>query len=181
MGKMVAKPAITIDFYDPFAETAGAHFNELLKRYGAPIIILNLVKQRERKKQERLLSDELSSAVKYLNQFLPCEHQIIYKTFDMARKNKNHLVNVMDHLAEIARLAVTKVGIFQNKPKFFSQRDSTVVGQNQNGFGCLQTGIIRTNCVDCLDRTNTAQFAIGKCVLGKCSISSGLIKIPFRY
>lgn len=32
--------------------------------------------------------------------------------------------------------------------------------------GTLQTGIIRTNCVDCLDRTNTAQFAIGKCALG---------------
>lgn len=91
MGKMVAKPAITIDFYDPFAETAGAHFNELLKRYGAPIIILNLVKQRERKKQEGLLSDELSTAIKYLNQFLPVEHQIIYKPFDMARKNKGFI------------------------------------------------------------------------------------------
>ena len=28
-----------------------------------------------------------------------------------------------------------------------------------------QTGIIRTNCVDCLDRTNTAQFAVGKVAL----------------
>lgn len=35
-----------------------------------------------------------------------------------------------------------------------------------NTKGTLQTGIIRTNCVDCLDRTNTAQFAIGKCALG---------------
>ena len=31
--------------------------------------------------------------------------------------------------------------------------------------GCLQMGVVRTNCVDCLDRTNTAQFALGKCVL----------------
>ncbi len=29
-----------------------------------------------------------------------------------------------------------------------------------------QRGVTRTNCVDCLDRTNTAQFAIGKCALG---------------
>ncbi|CAG9859794.1 unnamed protein product [Phyllotreta striolata] len=178
MGKMVAKPAINIDFYDPFAETAGAHFNQLLKRYGAPIIILNLVKQRERKKQEKLLSDELSTAVKYLNQFLPQEHQIIYKTFDMARKNKNHAVNVMDHLAEIARHAVMKVGIFQNMPKFYSQRESTVVGQNKNEWGSLQTGIIRTNCVDCLDRTNTAQFAIGKCVLGYQLCALGILDTP---
>lgn len=32
-------------------------------------------------------------------------------------------------------------------------------------YGCLQTGVVRTNCVDCLDRTNTAQFAIGKAAL----------------
>lgn len=29
----------------------------------------------------------------------------------------------------------------------------------------FQTGAIRVNCVDCLDRTNTAQFAVGKCAL----------------
>ena len=32
-------------------------------------------------------------------------------------------------------------------------------------IGMKQHGILRTNCVDCLDRTNTAQFAIGKCAL----------------
>lgn len=30
----------------------------------------------------------------------------------------------------------------------------------------LQNGIARTNCIDCLDRTNAAQFVIGKRVLG---------------
>lgn len=32
--------------------------------------------------------------------------------------------------------------------------------------GQRQRGVVRTNCVDCLDRTNTAQFAIGKTALG---------------
>jgi len=36
---------------------------------------------------------------------------------------------------------------------------------NETELGRKQQGIIRTNCVDCLDRTNTAQFAIGKCAL----------------
>lgn len=177
MGKMVAKPAITIDFYDPFAETSGAHFNELLKRYGAPVIILNLVKQRERKKQEKIVSDELSSAVKYLNQFLPNEHQIIYKTFDMARKNKGK-ANVMGHLAEIARNAFMKVGIFINKPKQHFPTQNAFGRQNYDEFGSFQTGIVRTNCVDCLDRTNTAQFAIGKCVLGYQLCALGILDSP---
>ena len=41
---------------------------------------------------------------------------------------------------------------------------------NLKGYGYhdgrSQTGIIRVNCVDCLDRTNTAQFIIGKVALG---------------
>ncbi|XP_066248294.1 polyphosphoinositide phosphatase [Euwallacea similis] len=177
MGKMVAKPAITIDFYDPFAETAGAHFNELLKRYGAPIVILNLVKKRERKPQESMLSDQLSSAVKYLNQFLPVEHQIVYKTFDMARKNKSNS-NVMDLLAGIAKNAVAKVGIFHNQRTYFTQRPSTVIGRCEKQISSRQTGIVRTNCVDCLDRTNTAQFAIGKYALGYQLCALGVLDTP---
>ena len=30
----------------------------------------------------------------------------------------------------------------------------------------VQTGVVRVNCVDCLDRTNTAMYAIAKCALG---------------
>uniref|UniRef100_A0AAR5QGL2 SAC domain-containing protein n=1 Tax=Dendroctonus ponderosae TaxID=77166 RepID=A0AAR5QGL2_DENPD len=177
MGKMVGKPAITIDFYDPFAETSSAHFNELLKRYGAPIVILNLVKKRERKPQESMLSDELSTAVKYLNQFLPVEHQIVYKTFDMARKNKSNS-NVMEQLAGIAKNAVTKVGIFHNQRTYFTQKPSTVIGKTEKQVSGRQTGIVRTNCVDCLDRTNTAQFAIGKCALGYQLCALGVLDTP---
>ena len=35
----------------------------------------------------------------------------------------------------------------------------------ESADGYRQRGVVRTNCVDCLDRTNTAQFAIGKCAL----------------
>lgn len=44
--------------------------------------------------------------------------------------------------------------------------------------GTLQTGIIRTNCIDCLDRTNTAQFAIGKCALGYQLFALGVVNTP---
>lgn len=41
-----------------------------------------------------------------------------------------------------------------------------------------QTGIIRVNCVDCLDRTNTAQFALGKCALGFQLCALGVLQMP---
>ncbi|XP_031847551.1 polyphosphoinositide phosphatase FIG4 isoform X2 [Nomia melanderi] len=241
VSKIVPKPTITCDLADPYVETAGAHFNQLLKRYGSPIIILNLVKKREKKKHESTLSEELCMAVNYLNQFLPPEHHIQYISFDMARMNKRKKVNVMARLANIAYNAVLKTGIFQSQKPYYSQENqfsaqsnnikklnktnsSTVLSlssynvqssldsadDNTNNIsihynngskytmehnyelnhiehkvrqwfgqkGTLQTGIIRTNCVDCLDRTNTAQFAIGKCALGFQLCALGVLESP---
>ena len=62
-----------------------------LRRYGSPIICLNLVKKKERKKRESLLTNELQSSITYLNQFLPPEHHIGYIHKDMARINKRSL------------------------------------------------------------------------------------------
>ena len=42
----------------------------------------------------------------------------------------------------------------------------------------LQNGICRTNCVDCLDRTNTAQFVFGKRVLGHQLYALGVADNP---
>ena len=126
------------------------------------------MKKRERKKHESILSEELSQAVQYLNQFLPPKFRIEYHNFDMARMNKGKQANVLDKLAQIAKDAITKTGFYQSKPNYYNQKSNTVLGRvNRKGvqFGFEQTGVIRTNCVDCLDRTNTAQFALGKCAL----------------
>ena len=44
-------------------------------------------------------------------------------------------------------------------------------------FLTRQSGIIRTNCIDCLDRTNVAQFCIGRVALDRQMDMLG-IKIP---
>ena len=41
-----------------------------------------------------------------------------------------------------------------------------------------QTGAARVNCVDCLDRTNTAMYVIGKCALAHQLNSLGIISLP---
>lgn len=77
-----------VDRATPFATPAGLHFLACLRRYGSPVICLNLVKKKERKKRESLLTEELQSSIVYLNQFLPPEHHIQYIHKDMARINK---------------------------------------------------------------------------------------------
>lgn len=49
---------------------------------------------------------------------------------------------------------------------------------NGDGAGSpvkMQNGVARTNCIDCLDRTNAAQFVIGKLALGHQLHALGVI------
>ncbi len=85
---------------------------------------------------------------------------LVYNLFHFFCYRKE--AKVMDRLAKIARSALAKTG-------FFVQNGSSindVIMEKVHPVNSLQTGIIRVNCVDCLDRTNTAQFALGKCALG---------------
>lgn len=41
-----------------------------------------------------------------------------------------------------------------------------------------QCGVLRTNCIDCLDRTNVAQYAYGLEALGRQLQAVGLIDCP---
>ncbi|XP_045150542.1 polyphosphoinositide phosphatase [Echinops telfairi] len=180
---MMPKPPITLDQADPFARVAALHFDQMLQRFGSPLIILNLVKERERRKHERILSEELVAAVTYLNQFLPPEHTIVYIPWDMAKYTKSKLCNVLDRLNVIAESVVKKTGFFVNRPDSYCSILRPDEKWNELG-GCviptgrLQTGVLRTNCVDCLDRTNTAQFMVGKCALAYQLYSLGLIDKP---
>jgi hypothetical protein len=82
----------------------------------------------------------------------------------MARKNRTD-ENVMDSLASIAENAIQQTGMF-----FI----------DNNEILSRQCGIIRVNCVDCLDRTNTAQFSLGKCVLAHQLHRLGFLGDPPR-
>ena len=161
--KQVPKPPINIDIYDPFSSVAAAHFQRLFHRHGAPIIVLNLVKMREKKAQESTLAHEYKYCLEYLEQFLPDDQFFQYIYFDMAKLNKTDKGNVMNRLYDIAENCVEKIGFFQNS----------------SGNERKQKGIIRVNCVDCLDRTNTAMYVIGKCALAHQLYALGVIPQPF--
>ena len=42
----------------------------------------------------------------------------------------------------------------------------------------FQNGVLRTNCIDCLDRTNVAQFAYGLAALGHQLHALNMIDVP---
>lgn len=157
------KPDIHLNVVDPFFSAAALHFDNLFRRYGTPIYVLNLVKARERVPRESKLLKEYTLAVNYLNQFLPKDKQILYHAWDMSRTSKSRDGDVIGSLEGIAEDILPKTGFFQN-------------GNDEESGLKLQSGVARTNCIDCLDRTNAAQFVIAKKALGYQLQALGVIE-----
>ncbi|RKP18559.1 hypothetical protein ROZALSC1DRAFT_29765, partial [Rozella allomycis CSF55] len=132
---------------DPFYVQTAKHFDRIFERHGGPLMIFDLVKQTEKIPRESIVSKEYQNAISYLNQFLCCE--IDYLSWDMSRAAKNPSINVIKELESISEMLIQKCQIYHS-------RISGSVEIN------VQKGIIRTNCIDCLDRTNAAQFMIGR-------------------
>ncbi|KAL8667751.1 MAG: hypothetical protein Q9168_007201 [Polycauliona sp. 1 TL-2023] len=156
------KPDIELNLVDPFFSAAALHFDNLFDRYGAPIYVLNLIKSRERIARESILLHEYTNAITYLNQSLPEDKKIIYKAWDMSRASKSRDQDVIGTLEASAKDIVGRTGFFRN-------------GDNVYWKSSIQNGVARTNCIDCLDRTNAAQFIIGKCALGHQLHALGII------
>ena len=70
--------------------------------------------------------------------------------------------DVIGTLESIAEDVMARTGIFRN-------------GTYDSGELSMQNGVARTNCIDCLDRTNAAQFVIGKRALGHQLHALGII------
>ncbi|KAJ8324337.1 hypothetical protein BDV3_005195 [Batrachochytrium dendrobatidis] len=182
---MAAKPQIELNFIDPFHAAAAKHFNDMFHRYGTPIIVLNLVKTKEKVKRESILLDRFTEAISYLNIFLPSDKEILYIAWDMARASKSTDQDVIGVLESLAEQVLATTWFFHSgaEPLINAERRAGINSSNPRPVehrttSMHQHGILRTNCVDCLDRTNAAQFVVGKCALGHQLYALGLITTP---
>ncbi|KOS20641.1 Polyphosphoinositide phosphatase [Escovopsis weberi] len=157
------KPPIELNLVDPFYSAAALHFDNLFERYGSPVYVLNLIKAKERQPRESKLLEEYTKALEYLNQFLPEGKKIIHKAWDMSRASKMRGGDVIGNLETIAESVLKTTGFFQN-------------GDGITSPMTAQNGVARTNCIDCLDRTNAAQFVIGKRALGHQLHALGILE-----
>lgn len=157
------KPPIEINLSDPFYQSSAQHFDDLMRRYGLPIIIVNLIKTKEKHPRELKLSRQFINCVTYLNQFLPEPYKLQYHSFDMSKHSKKN-ADVIGPLESLAKSSIEKTGFFHN---------GKTLGETK-----IQRGIIRTNCIDCLDRTNAAQFIICKEALYQQLKSLGFLASP---
>ncbi|CAG7855197.1 Polyphosphoinositide phosphatase; AltName: Full=Phosphatidylinositol 3,5-bisphosphate 5-phosphatase; AltName: Full=SAC domain-containing protein 3 [Serendipita indica DSM 11827] len=170
------RPPIEITIADPYYVAAGKHFDNLFERYGTPVIILNLIKWRE--PREKLLLYEYSQCVDFLNQFLPEDKKMVWRAYDMAQMYREKDKDVISYLEDLAEEAISKTGFFHSGPEPYAHK---MKGDDEMAYRdhiLLQNGVCRTNCVDCLDRTNAAQFVFGKRALGHQLYALGIVDSP---
>jgi len=155
------KPEIVLQRYDPSYLATKRHFDSLVKRYGNPLIILNLIKSVERRPREMILRVEFAQAVEYLNKFHYKKdlEKLLFVHWDFSKSTKQRGVNVLAAIRPVVTEALANTGIFYAIPTPHRNRRATQTKKVADVT--KQQGILRTNCIDCLDRTNVAQFAYG--------------------
>ncbi|KAJ4837545.1 suppressor of actin mutation [Turnera subulata] len=214
--KLNIKPDIILSRKDHTYEATRLHFENLVKRYGNPIIILNLIKTREKKPRETILRAEFANAIRFINKSLSEENRLRFLHWDLNRHSRNRATNVLALLGKVAAYALNLTGVFycevmpSLRPTGLLTHSSTekidadcnpqsLSKENQNGdeakpetcnVDCdasgsqsikgpmFQKGVLRTNCIDCLDRTNVAQYAYGLVALGRQLHSLGYVESP---
>jgi hypothetical protein len=111
----VPKPPILLQPRDFSFEPARRHFASLFARYGAPVLLLNLVKKKERHPREKLVGREWARVAMALNRELPPELRLQYLALDYAavfKRNANF--SVLAALRDAGRWAAANVGFFSN-------------------------------------------------------------------
>jgi hypothetical protein len=169
------KPPIVLSRVDPTYAATQAHFADLLSRYGSPILVLDLVKQTEKREREVIVGREYRRAIEYINSTMPTEHKIGYCALDFSHLSKHRQMNVLQALEDVAQWTISQTGFFCSghgvQAKSSSGHATTPALRS---LASEQRGVLRTNCIDCLDRTNVAQFSIGVHALGKQMKAMGL-------
>ncbi|CAH1122415.1 unnamed protein product [Ceutorhynchus assimilis] len=127
------------------------HFSEEIKKYG-PVCAINLVDQSGK---EKVIFDAYSN-----HMFLLDNPFITYVTFDFHEYCKGmHFENVSLLIGAVADVI----------------KDMNYCWRDKQGHICSQNGVFRVNCMDCLDRTNVVQTALGKAVMEMQFCKLGLV------
>ncbi|KAF4532641.1 hypothetical protein B566_EDAN009822 [Ephemera danica] len=136
------------------AETQAAfekHFHEELSVYG-PVCIVSLVDQAGK---EKTIHDAYTNHIHTFN----CP-DLTYATFDFHEYCRGM------HFENVSILVSALLDVIQELRFCWLDRE---------GLICMQNGVFRVNCIDCLDRTNVVQTALAKTVMEIVFTKLGLI------
>ncbi|KAF3651536.1 Phosphoinositide phosphatase SAC2 [Capsicum annuum] len=203
------KPDIILSRKDFKFEATKLHFEDLVQRYGNPIIILNLIKTHEKRPRETILRAEFADAIEFINKDLPVDDRLRFLHWDINKHPRMKATKALTRLGEVATNALELTGFLQCQLIPTSRTDellklSSISCGNREGRArkdlyemdvemnnvcddlcgayyvkllSVQKGVLRTNCVDCLDRTNVGQYAYGRVALAHQLHALGFVDV----
>ena len=119
---IIAQPAIVMQKLDPLHLSTRRHVEDVWRRYGSPLLVLNLVKQTEARKRESIIGAAFGEAVEWLNVWLEAQHKVDYHAWDFKKISKSSTLSLMDELTVIAHWALQRTGLFHSHPKSDARR-----------------------------------------------------------
>lgn len=138
-------------------DSARKHFGQQTKLYGKNYLV-NLVNQKGRELPVKTAYENLVQALN------DPELQYVYFDFhhECSKMRWNRVQILIDTLLEEG---LDAQGWYEAK-----------IGREKSSVNRVQKSVVRTNCMDCLDRTNVVQSQLGRWVLQKQLETAGLLK-----
>lgn len=99
--------------------------------------------------RESTIANEYENTIEFLNESLPPQYKIKYISFDMKNIGKESMDLCLSQLYKIAEDSISSTNLFSVTPSMFGNITVT-----------HQFGILRINCIDCIDRTNAAMLLV---------------------
>ncbi|KAG2259601.1 hypothetical protein Bca52824_078895 [Brassica carinata] len=179
------QPDIILNNKDVKHVATRRHFENLKQRYGRLIIILNLLKTG--KHRESILRAEFGKAISSINKGTTRENHLKAIHFDLNKHYKSGADGAFEHLCNYGKRALELINLFFcqaplgvgaeavindsffNNPIMNEDEEETSPEEEalKADIFSLQNGVLRSNCIDCLDRTNVAQYAHGLVALAQ--------------
>ena len=135
-------------------EVMKKHFDDVLAAYGDATVV-SLVEQEGR---EGIIGREFRERLSALS-----SSKIIYREFDVHRECKGMKYENIKKLIDSLELFLNRAGYY------WSGTDGLLISQK---------AVVRTNCMDCLDRTNVVQCAIARYMMNIQLLKLGLHSYP---
>lgn len=135
---------------------ANKHFTDMTCLYGKNIFCLNLIKSRAyySNEREKELEEVFSQLIRELKEQEPNFEGVDYFHIDLKSSMKEDRDDFFEKAIQISEKQVSDHNCFE-----LNGNDSAYQGKIKISF---QRGIVRTNCVDCLDRTNLMQNLVSE-------------------
>jgi hypothetical protein len=182
-------PKLQVRGVETAVEAARKHFTEQIKVYGENYLV-NLVNQKGREERvkdayEQLVRSLVSSPVESAEADEPRSPEKVH-TLDSEQKQQ-----ILDHIHYIyfdfhnetkglkwhrAQLLLDRLTDGLMRGQYFRGVENPGDANGQLDSRTLQTSVVRTNCMDCLDRTNVVQSMLGRWTVSRQLMDAGVLR-----